>query len=151
MGQFSWFTQDDHTQIVDGKKAVVYMVDPRDGVTYKEMCYKGYGVFGGRDYYELLADMNTKIALRDYDFKRKEYEELLSKKFEDLTADDIGKKRSVGIHLWFSYVEPDRFAKYAMKLKCGEKVICPILVRDPKKWKKLKGSHPDSDPDQGWA
>lgn len=46
MGQFSWFTQDDHTQIVDGKKAVVYMVDPRDGSTYKETCYEGYGVFG---------------------------------------------------------------------------------------------------------
>lgn len=28
------------------------------GNRYEEDCYEGYGVFGGKDYYELLAEMN---------------------------------------------------------------------------------------------
>jgi hypothetical protein len=35
----------------------VYMVDDK-GNTWKEDNYDGYGVFGGKDYYELLAEMN---------------------------------------------------------------------------------------------
>ena len=57
MGQFSWFTQDTHHRIVNGEKHIVYLVDDK-GNKWKENCYEGYGVFGGKDFYELLAEMN---------------------------------------------------------------------------------------------
>lgn len=57
MGQFSWFTQDTNHRIVADEPYRVYMSDDK-GNHYIEECYEGYGVFGGKDYYELLAEMN---------------------------------------------------------------------------------------------
>ncbi|MBE6337675.1 MAG: hypothetical protein E7068_02590 [Lentimicrobiaceae bacterium] len=57
MGQFSWFTQDTNHRIVNGEEYKVIMTD-NNGHKYVEHCYEGYGVFGGKDYYELLAEMN---------------------------------------------------------------------------------------------
>ncbi len=57
MGQFSWFTQDTHHRIVVGEKYKVIMADDK-GNQYIEHCYEGYGEFGGKDYYELLVEMN---------------------------------------------------------------------------------------------
>ena len=57
MGQFSWFTQDTHHRIIDGEEHTIYMTDNK-GTYYTEHCYEGYGEFGGKDYYELLAEMN---------------------------------------------------------------------------------------------
>ena len=57
MGMFSWFTQDTHHRIVNGQPYKVIMTDDK-GNQYVEECYEGYGVFGGKDYYELLAEMN---------------------------------------------------------------------------------------------
>ena len=54
---FSWFTQDTHRRIVNGAPYRVIMTD-NNGNQYVEDCYEGYGVFGGKDYYELLAEMN---------------------------------------------------------------------------------------------
>lgn len=59
MGQFSWFCQDTGERIVVGETKTVYMTDNR-GNSWKEDCYEGYGVFGGKDFYELLAEMNGK-------------------------------------------------------------------------------------------
>lgn len=57
MGMFSWFTQDTNHRIVNGENFRVVMTDNK-GRKYVEHCYEGYGVFGGKDYYELLAEMN---------------------------------------------------------------------------------------------
>ncbi len=57
MGQFSWFTQDTNHRIVAGEVYKVIMTDDK-GNKWVEHCYEGYGVFGGKDYYELLAEMN---------------------------------------------------------------------------------------------
>lgn len=59
MGQFSWFCNDDNHRIVNCVEETIYMVDDKGNV-YTEDCYGGYGVFGGKDYYELLAEMNGK-------------------------------------------------------------------------------------------
>lgn len=58
-GQFSWFTQDTDRQIGSEKlnTITVYMHD-NEGNSWEEKSYEGYGVFGGLDYYELLAKMN---------------------------------------------------------------------------------------------
>lgn len=57
MGQFSWKLQDTGERIVNGRPMHVVMCDDK-GNKYVEECYEGYGVFGGKDFYELLAEMN---------------------------------------------------------------------------------------------
>jgi len=59
-GQFSWFTQDTEEQIGSEKENTlpfVYMHDDK-GNKWLEKNYEGYGEFGGKDYYELLDQMN---------------------------------------------------------------------------------------------
>ena len=61
MGFFSWKTQDTNKSITNVHSETgsfpVYMHDDKGNV-YLEMEYDGYGVFGGVDYYVLLAQMN---------------------------------------------------------------------------------------------
>ena len=60
MGQFSWFTGDTHVAIRNNAPhEPVYMKDDKGGVWVEED-YEGYGVFGGMDYYALVAEMNGK-------------------------------------------------------------------------------------------
>lgn len=63
MGFFSWKTQDTNKSIPSShssKKArPVYLCDNRGNHWY-EANYEGYGRFGGKDFYELLAEMNGK-------------------------------------------------------------------------------------------
>ena len=59
-GQFSWFTHDTDQQIGSEEENTlpsVYMFDNK-GNKWLERRYEGYGEFGGKDYYELLAQMN---------------------------------------------------------------------------------------------
>ena len=58
-GQFSWMTQDTGQQIgsQEGNTIPVYMFD-NTGKYWFEPSYDGYGEFGGKDYYELLDQMN---------------------------------------------------------------------------------------------
>ena len=61
MGFFSWKTQDTDRSIANNystrKTFTVVMIDNK-GNKWFEQSYEGYGIFGGKDYYELLAEMN---------------------------------------------------------------------------------------------
>lgn len=62
MGFFSWHTQDTNKSIANRyqkKRGVftVFMLDDK-GNSWVEDNYEGYGEFGGKDFYELLAEMN---------------------------------------------------------------------------------------------
>ena len=61
MGFFSWNTQDTDRSIANEhsnrKTFRVQMMDNKGNV-WTESEYDGYGRFGGKDYYELLAEMN---------------------------------------------------------------------------------------------
>jgi hypothetical protein len=61
MGFFSWKTQDTDETIwnkhSDQHTETVYMHDNKGNV-WQEDNYEGYGEFGGKDYYDLLAEMN---------------------------------------------------------------------------------------------
>ena len=69
MGFFSWITQDTNESIANSSSYrstfTVYMTDDK-GNKWKEDNYEGYGVFGGKDYYELLAEMNGETT-RNYE------------------------------------------------------------------------------------
>ena len=61
MGFFSWKTQDTDKSICNSHSGrtpfTVVMLDDKGNKWY-EQNYDGYGVFGDKDYYELLAEMN---------------------------------------------------------------------------------------------
>jgi hypothetical protein len=62
MGFFSWFTQDTMRSIPNKYQKIentftVYMHDNKGNV-WEEKEYEGYGNFGGKDYFELVAEMN---------------------------------------------------------------------------------------------
>jgi hypothetical protein len=61
MGFFSWHTQDTDRSIPNSystrKPFPVYLLDDK-GNAYYEPNYEGYGDFGGKDYYVLMAEMN---------------------------------------------------------------------------------------------
>lgn len=60
MGQFSWYTGDTHVAIRNNAPhRPVYMKDDK-GHVWVEKDYEGYGVFGSKDYYALVAEMNGK-------------------------------------------------------------------------------------------
>lgn len=68
MGQFSWITQDTNEQIresygcSDRYKTTAYLHDDKGNV-WEENRYEGYGVFGGKDFFQLLAEMNDAEGL----------------------------------------------------------------------------------------
>jgi len=63
MGQFSWITQDTNEAVRESygcdkvKLTTAYLHDDK-GNLWKEKLYEGYGEFGGKDFYVLLAEMN---------------------------------------------------------------------------------------------
>ena len=72
MGFFSWKTQDTDRSISNAYSKentfTVFMIDDKGNI-WKEDNYEGYGEFGGKDYYELLAEMNgvvTDKSMKDY-------------------------------------------------------------------------------------
>jgi hypothetical protein len=126
-GQFSWMTQDTGQQIgsQDENMIPVYMFDDK-GKYYYENNYDGYGEFGGKDYYDLVAEMNG------------------------YTADDaekfggtFGELRGVGIKLAFGELEP----------KNGGPVLFPALVTKPDKFNYKSHNfavEAETDPNQSW-
>ena len=122
-GQFSWFTQDSDQQIGSERENTidVWMYD-NEGNSWYEKHYQGYGVFGGMDYYELLAKMNG-------------YSEEDLKKGQEM--------RNLGIDL--------AFKKLKTKDK-GKKVLFPALVANGKyNWKRHDFTQEaESDPNQSW-
>ena len=65
MGFFSWITQDTKISIPNVHSSQqtfpVTMTDNK-GNKWTERGYAGYGEFGGKDFYELLAEMNGKTT-----------------------------------------------------------------------------------------
>ena len=60
MGQFSWLDCKTGEQVLDGVKRDVYVLVPKKfgGDHILETCYDGYGHFGYRDIYALVAEWN---------------------------------------------------------------------------------------------
>lgn len=61
MGQFSWLDCKTGEQVIDMKPRKSYVLVPQQfgGGHIEETCYEGYGVFGGHDVYDLVADWNA--------------------------------------------------------------------------------------------
>jgi|SRR6056300_483285 hypothetical protein len=87
MGFFSWKTLDTDRSIANvyskRNTFTVYMHDDK-GNRWREDEYQGYGVFGGKDYYELLAEMNGVTC----DYVGEEYTDYMRDKGIDIAFDD---------------------------------------------------------------
>ena len=72
MGFFSWKTQDTDrsipSQYSNRKTFRVQMLDNKGNV-WTETEYEGYGVFGGKDFYELLAEMNGFVSQKGLSYE----------------------------------------------------------------------------------
>ena len=126
-GQFSWMTQDTGQQIgsQDENKIPVYMFDDK-GKYWFERDYEGYGVFGGKDYYDLVAEMNGYTA---------DDAEKFGGTFREL--------RGIGIKLAFGELEP----------KNGGPVLFPALVVGPSNFNYRTHDftkEAEHDPNQSW-
>lgn len=70
MGFFSWITSDTGRSISNVYSSrgsfPVYLLCP-DGTYFKEAAYEGYGCFGGRDAYALVAQWNCPERCKDSD------------------------------------------------------------------------------------
>jgi hypothetical protein len=85
MGQFSWITQDTNEAIRESygcsnKKLTTAYLHDNKGNVWEENRYRGYGIFGGKDYYQLIAEMNNVEGLNG----------------------DVDNDRDLGIELAFS-------------------------------------------------
>ena len=67
MGYFSWKTSDTNKSIPNnnsGKKIFGVKLITPDGKEFIEKNYEGYGDFGGKDIYELIAELNIDSNLK---------------------------------------------------------------------------------------
>lgn len=126
MGFFSWHTQDTQEPIYNIYQShssvfPVYMVNPNTGEYYKEERYEGYGEFGGKDFYALLAELNKD-------------------KIGDIDWSDIFEVRNAAIDIAFENFsngeDPD--------------LVYPILVRNLESWKNYIGEIPAGHSGQGF-
>jgi len=65
MGVFSWITQDTKRSIPSsgsGRSTFHVTMTDNKGNKWTETNYEGYGLFGGKDFYELLAEMNGEVG-----------------------------------------------------------------------------------------
>ena len=87
MGFFSWKTLDTNRSIANvysrRNTFTVYMHDDK-GNKWREDSYEGYGEFGGKDYYELLAEMNGVTC----DYVGEDYTDYMRDKGIDIAFDD---------------------------------------------------------------
>lgn len=158
MGQFSWRTQDTDVPIWNdwdkyGDQQTIHMVDPRDGTDYKEEAYEGYGVFGGRDFYDLFAEINLKQILSITPEKEKEsLSKLFQKNYKKCNDDEIRERRLKGINLWFSTFEGSGVIRKIQDSEFINSLRSPVLVENYKDWKIYSGPgrFPESHEYQGW-
>lgn len=94
MGFFSWKTQDTDKSIANNHSIrdtfKVDMIDDKGNV-WTETDYEGYGIFGGKDYYELLAEMNGATS----SYEGEDYTDDMRNKGISIA---FGKNNGSGVH-----------------------------------------------------
>ena len=144
-GQFSWMTQDTGNQIGSERQNTIFvtMFDDK-GNRFLERGYEGYGVFGGKDYYELLAEMNG--------ITKDNVDELMDKcKVRVFGKDLTSKLRQCGIELAFD--SNKKLAVEAAKITGTVKLKFPALYEFPRDFNKNRHDfhrEAENDPNQSW-
>ena len=150
MGFFSWKTSDTNKSIANvysRRRTFHVHVITHDRKIFTEKEYNGYGVFGGKDIYTLIGEMNG--------IKGKTSDNIRSKTFDKLLAGGIrkGKKKYIYRVDFVNYESPikaeggktanqlrekgfeDIFPRFDFSDFVKEGIICPKIVQKlPKKY-----------------
>lgn len=139
MGFFSWLTSDTNRSIANSYSTratfPVYMIT-EDKQVFTEKDYDGYGVFGGKDIYVLIAEMNG--------YKGKTDEETRQLAFDKIWKRGIEKDGKKYYHYWDG--GEGNFRKYDEPIK-SEGGICANDLVSEHGWKCFG----DSGDFQEWA
>ena len=166
MGQFSWIDcQNEERAILDDVERDVYVLVPEEfgGGHIKEECYDGYGNFGGKDIFDLVALWNRKYidennlrkAPQLEDYREKEYYDSAVIRYkqsiqrlkdfsegvsESKMIDKYGDEylRSIGIDI-ACYDEQNASLKYPIKITYDKDAVYEDC--EPSR----------GDPNQGWG
>ena len=151
MGMFSWIYSDTGKQMLDGVYKKSYLLVPppyqkKYGKYIEEECYDGYGIMGGFDVYNLVAEWNFPVVQKSSfrnctdDFVDKLFE-LREKNASDEEYEKLYNtlewKRIMGIDI-ACYDEQNASLPY------------PIKIVENKDLDYEKVKHSISDPNQGW-
>ena len=122
MGFFSFKTQDTDrsiSNVYSGRPTFrVHMIDNEENV-WTEDNYDGYGVFGGKDFYELVAEMNCFTATKEQ-IKAHPYGKTDAEKYTHIM-------RGIGIDIYHNW-EPGTFFSPTL----AEKKDCEWIGTPPK-------------------
>ena len=105
MGQFSWIAQDTNRSISNINPKSVTMTDDK-GNKWTENNYEGYGMFDGKDFYQLLAEMNNVKGL----------------------TGEVDRDRDLGIDLYFgnkAFLSPNLNEDSDINWHSGKPEDCP--------------------------
>jgi len=151
MGQFSWNYADRHNRESLRLYGQAYVPCP-DGTVIFEGCYQCYGIFGGYDIYELVAEWNKEYiseSMIDKPVKSESYPNMMEwytlrcnriRDFVDGKSNDYMEKtygndwkRNIGIDIACGD-QHNKVLKFPIKI-CKEKPVCykeiPSSTRDP--------------------
>jgi len=109
MGQFSWFTCDYKERILVGVSRNIKMAGKDGRVFIQKDTYKGYGEFGGKDFYAYLAELSVPEQVTG----NKEHDRLIGidLTFKNNPSGDLKKNEERGIlvspRLFTGNVPPD--------------------------------------------
>lgn len=167
MGFFSWKTSDTDTSISNSysiRGALPVHMITEDGQVFTEEEYEGYGVFGGKDIYELIAEMNGLCFDGDTDQKRGAAIDLLYKtiitngersyspgvdftNWEQPIEAEGGKTANSLVSSGWGKVYPNGYGDFGKAAENGIKV--PKLVEEiPSDFHSIP--YPKNCPDQGY-
>ena len=153
MGFFSWKTSDTNTSISNAHSTKptfpVYMILP-DGRYYLETDYEGYGEFGGRDYYGVVAELNLDVkpekATLDLDpdikFRDDEWDKIQLAHMQQVLDSRFDEEyRGQGISLACGKAEPGNLYYAAWQAKNPKrKLKLPRFAETLVPWNTLKDS-----------
>jgi hypothetical protein len=126
MGFFSWKTSDTKRSIPSSYSCrstfTVHMIT-EDGQVFTENDYEGYGVFGGKDIYELIADLNGLCPEGDTDDKRSAAIDLLFKTI--ITCGERSYTQGVDFQSWEQPLEAEGGRTANELVRMGWKQVYP--------------------------
>ena len=148
MGFFSWKTSDTGRSIPNhysGREVFTVHMITEDGRVFTEESYDGYGRFGGKDIYELIAELNGLCPNGDTNQKRSAAIDLLFKtsitngeitfeegkdfiRWDDLLVGQGGKTPNDLVNQGWERIYPNGYGDFNEAAKQGIKL--PKLVED---------------------
>ena len=160
MGLFSWITQDTGRSIpseYSNRPTFPVTMTDNEGRQWVEENYEGYGEFGGKDYYELVAEMNGEATGHlDTDRGIGIHLELGVSSIRNKKTQEVYRGRGYDFFNWDSDILPNGSSANAL-VATGEweqitifkeNVLLPNLTENPKhKW---IDEGPEGCPDQGY-